>query len=357
MMDRMKSFQCFVGALAFAGLMQASLAAEPLPLIKIIATGGTIATVYDATKGGYVPALKGEDLVKALPELQKLARIEVEEMPPDISFSDSTIEHWVVVSNRLNQLCADPRVTGVVITEGTDAMDEAAYFMDLTSTCQKPVVSTGSLRGASHPWSDGPFNLFNAVRVALAPEAVGKGVLVVVNGKIHAARDVVKTHTHSLETFQSPDYGPLGVADIDRVIFYRASVKRQTITLNPNTKLPRIEIVFSYVGLDDRVIRYLMDRGDVDGLVVAARGLGNAGRILGKAMEDARAKGMPVVMSSQTQTGRIIPVYAAPGRGIPLKKAGVVMGDNLGPWKSRILLMLALTRTKDPEELQKYFDR
>src|SRR6185503_7032441 len=141
-------------------------AAADLPLIKIIATGGTIATVYDAQKGGWVPALKGEDLVKGLPELQKLARVEVEEMPPDISFSDSTVEHWVAVSRRMNALCSDPAVSGIVITEGTDAMDEAAFFMDLTSTCKKPVVATGSLRGGTHPWSDGPSNLLNAVRVA-----------------------------------------------------------------------------------------------------------------------------------------------------------------------------------------------
>lgn len=332
-------------------------AAETLPLIKIIATGGTIATTYDAQKGGWVPALKGEDLIKALPDLKKIARIEVEEMPPDISFSDSTVEHWVKVSGRLNELCADAAVAGVVITEGTDAMDEAAYFMDLTSTCRKPVVATGSLRGATHPWSDGPFNLFNAVRVASSPDAAGKGVLVVVNREIHAAREVIKTHTHAIETFTSGEFGPLGVADLDRVVFYRSPTRRQTIALAPNARLPKVEIVFHYVGTDDRTIRYLLDRGDVEGLVVAGRGIGNAGRVLGKAMEDGRAKGIPMVLSSQAPTGRIIPLYASPGRGIPLKKAGVVMGDSLGPWKARVLLMVALTKTKDPEELQKIFDR
>lgn len=339
------------------GLPLVGGAADPLPLIKIIATGGTIANVYDAQKGGWVPALKGEDLVKGLPELQKVARVEVEEMPPDISFSDSTVEHWLEVSRRLNAICADPNVAGVVITEGTDAMDEASFFMDLTSTCRKPVVATGSLRGGTHPWSDGPANLLNAVRVASTPEAADKGVLVVMNRYIHAAREVLKTHTYSLETFQSPDFGPLGVADLDRVVFYRTPTRRQTIALDANAKLPKVELVFNYVGVDDRVIRYFMNRGDVDGLVVAGRGVGNAGRILGKAMEDARAKGMPVVLSSQVPMGRIIPVYASPGRGIPLKKAGVVMGDDLGPWKSRILLMLAMTKTRDPAELQKYFDR
>lgn len=334
-----------------------SCAAADLPLVKIIATGGTIATVYDAQKGGWVPALKGEDLVKALPDLNKIARVEVEDMPPDISFSDSTVEHWVKVSARLNELCADAKVTGVVITEGTDAMDEAAYFMDLTSTCQKPVVATGSLRGATHPWSDGPFNLFTAVRVATSPQAGGKGVLVVMNREIHAAREVIKTHTHAIETFTSGEFGPLGVADIDRVVFYRSPTRRQTIAIAPNAKLPRVEILFHYVGVDDRMMRYLLERGDLEGLVVAARGIGNAGRVLGKAMEDVRAKGIPVVLSSQASTGRIIPLYASPGRGIPLKKAGVVMGDSLGPWKSRILLMLAMTKTKDPEALQKYFDQ
>jgi L-asparaginase len=213
------------------------------------------------------------------------------------------------------------------------------------------------LRGGTHPWSDGPANLFNAVRVASAPDAAGKGVLVVMNSYIHAAREVLKTHTHSLETFQSPEFGPIGIADVDRVIFYRTPTRRQTIPIDANTKLPRIELVFHYVGVDDRVIRYLLERGDVDGFVVAARGVGNAGRVLGRAIEDVRAKGMPVVLSSQVATGRIIPLYASPGRGIPLKKAGVVMGDDLGPWKSRILLMLAMTKTRDPAELQKYFDK
>jgi L-asparaginase len=335
----------------------ATYAAEQLPLIKIIATGGTIACSYDAEKGGWVPALKGEDLVKAVPELKEIARLEVEEMPPDISWSDATVEHWIEVSKRLNEVCADPKVAGVVITEGTDAMDEGPYFMDLTLTSEKPVVCVGSLRGGTHKWSDGPFNLYNAVRVAACPEAWGKGVMLVMNGKIFAARDVIKTHTHAIETFQSPEFGPIGVADLDEVRFYREPLRRLTIPLDPEVKtLPRVEIVFHYAGRDGRVIRYLLNRGDLDGLVVAACGIGNAGRVLGKAIEEVRAKGIPVVLSTRVSAGRIIPIYASPGRGIPLKKAGVVMGANLGPWRARILLMLAMTKTKDPKELQKYLD-
>jgi L-asparaginase len=333
-------------------------AQEHLSRVVVLATGGTIASTYDKGKGGLAPALTGAQLVDAVPELKKYARIEVEQIA-NLNSADMTPEIWLQLSRRTNELLAAPDVAGVLITHGTDTLEETAFFLDLTVTSAKPVVLVGAQRAPSYPDSDGPRNLLNAVRVAVSPEAVGKGAMVVMNGQINAAREVTKTNTMEAETFKTLEFGVLGVADLEAVRFYRAPVRRQTIDISSNAKLGRVEIVSHYAGADGLVIRALLHDTEgvpLGGLVIAGAGLGNISEKMYEAVKEARERGIPVVISTRVYTGRAIPLYATKGGGVSLKELGCVFADNLSPQKARILLMLALTRTKDSAELQRYFN-
>jgi L-asparaginase len=194
----------------------------------------------------------------------------------------------------------------------------------------------------------------NAVRVAVSPEATGKGTLVVMNGQINAAREVTKTSTLDVETFRTLEFGALGVADLGAVRFYRAPLRRQTITLSDEQRLGRVEIVSQYAGSDGRIISALLKQGDLDGLVIEGFGLGHVTQGTLEAIKEARALGIPVVLSTRVYTGRVVPLY---DRDVELQKIGCIRADNLSPQKARVLLMLALTRTKRTEEVQTYFDR
>lgn len=326
---------------------------QELPLVVVLATGGTIASQYDPAVGALRPALTGAEIVAAVPGLEQVARVEVEEIA-NVGSKDMTPEIWRTLSLRANRLLADEAVAGVVVTHGTDTLEETAYFLDLTVTSRKPVVVVGSQRASSYFDSDGPRNMLNAVRVAVSAEAVGMGTLVVMNGQINAARDVTKTNTLDPETFRTLDFGALGVADMEAVRFYRAPTRRQTIPLREGDVLPRVEIVSQYAGADGRLIRLLLEDGRMEGLVIAGVGLGHVSRPAQDAIQEVRSRGIPVVLSTRVYTGRVVPLYAS---NIQLLEMGCVEADNLSPQKARVLLMLAMTRTSDPEELKPFFHR
>ena len=332
-----------------------TLVAQKLPTVALLSTGGTIASKHDSGKGGYVPALSGEDLVSAVPAISKLAQIQVEQISNIIS-SDMTPEIWIRLAARVNALLARPEISGIVVTHGTDTLEETAYFLDLATISTKPVIVVGAQRPASDPDSDGPRNLLDAVRVAVASEAVSKGVMVVMNGQINAARDVTKTNTSQVETFRGLEFGELGVVDAEKVRFYRAPLRRQTFPLGSGVHLSRVDIVASYAGADGLLIRSIVRDGTVQGLVIAGLGLGDVPGSMFEAIQDARKQGIPVVISTRVPTGRIFSLNAAKGGALALKGIGCVLADNLSPQKARILLMLALTRSHDTVDLQRYFD-
>jgi L-asparaginase len=338
-------------------LLTTSLSAvgQKLPTVAVLSTGGTIASKHDPVKGGYLPALSGEDLVAAVPAIKKIAQIQVEQIS-NISSSDMPLEIWMRLAGRVRELLARPEIAGIVVTHGTNTLEETAYFLDLTTTNTKPVILVGAERPASDPDSDGPRNLLDAIRVAIAPEAVAKGVTVVMNGQINAARDVTKTNTSQVETFRSLEFGQLGTVDVERVRFYRSPLRRQTFTVDSRTQVGRVDIVMSYAGADGLLIRSLVRDGAVKGLVIAGLGLGGVTSSMFDAIQEVRARGIPVVISSRVPTGRVFPLSAGKGSALALKQIGCVLADNLSPQKARILLMLALTKTRDSESLQKYFD-
>jgi L-asparaginase len=321
------------------------------PLIQVLTTGGTIAGVYDASRGGVVPALSGDELLRAVPGIGEVARLRVEEVA-NVDSADMTPAIWRVLATRVNALQADGEIDGVVITHGTDTMEESAWFLDLTVSGSKPVVLVGAQRAANYFDADGPRNLLDAVRVAACEEAIGKGVVVVMNSLILAARDVTKTSTLQRETFQSLEFGPLGTADIDVVRFGRSPMPRQHIALRDGVALGRVEIVSHYAGADGRLIDALLRDGEpLDGLVLAATGLGNANAEMQAAVERAIARGVVVVVSTRVHTGRTMALYAGPGKSVDLVRAGCILAGDLSPQKARVSLMLALTqgRGKVPE--------
>lgn len=243
----------------------------------------------------------------------------------------------------------------MIVSHGTDTLEETAYFLDLTVNSDKPVVLIGAQRNASEKDFDGPRNLLNAARICVAEEARGKGAMVALNNQINAAREVTKTHTSDVETFKSGDFGVLGTADVDRVIFYRAPLRRQHVELKGDA-LPYVEIVSMYGGADGKMLRAAVAAG-AKGVVVQALGWGNVNIALHDVIKETIEKGVPVVISTRVPNGRVLPNYGFVGGGKTLKDVGAMFADNLSPQKARLLLMLGLQSSSKAEDLQKLFDR
>jgi L-asparaginase len=325
-----------------------------LPVVSLIATGGTIAMKIDPVKKAPVPAISGEDLVATVPEIAKVARIEVQNLS-NVPSDYMDPERWIGLHKAVEATLARPEVAGVIVSHGTDTLEETAFFLDLTVSGNKPIVLIGAQRNASETDFDGPRNLLNAARICVSPDATGRGAMLAMNNQINAAREVTKTHTSDVETFKSGDFGFLGNADNDRVIFYRAPVRRQHLPLS-QAKLPYVEIVTMCGGADGAMIKAAADAG-AKGVVVQALGWGKVNIPMFEAIKAAIAKGIVVVISTRVPNGRVLPVYGFQGGGKTLKDAGAVFADNLSPQKARILLMLALQKTMKTEEIQALFDR
>jgi len=325
-----------------------------LPLCQLISTGGTIAMKIDPVRQAPVPALSGQDLLAAVPAMSRLARLEVIELfniPSDYMGP----ERWISLKQAVDAALKRSEITGVIISHGTDTLEETAWFLDLTVQSDKPIVLIGAQRNASVPDFDGPRNLLNAARVCVAPQARGQGVLIAMNNQINAAREASKTHTADVETFKSGDFGFLGVIDDDKVLFSRQSGRRQHVPLRAGA-LPRVEIVPMFAGASGDLVRSAVSHG-ARGLVVQALGLGNVNVEMYEAIKEAMAQGVPVIISTRVPNGRVSPAYGFDGGGSTLKAAGAVFADNLSPQKARILLMLALQDTASARQLQGIFDR
>jgi L-asparaginase len=334
--------------------------AAKLPVVVLVATGGTIAMKYDPVKKGPVPAISGEDLVATVPEIAKVAQVEVKNIS-NVPSDYMDPPRWVELAKVVQDELARPEVAGVVVSHGTDTLEETGWFLDLAVSSPKPIVLIGAQRNASERDFDGPRNLFNAARICVSPDARNKGAMLALNDQINAARDATKTNTSQVETFKSGEWGFLGYADVDRVVFNRAPLRRQHVPVLPSkdgkpAALPRVDVIPMYGGADGVLLRAAVAAG-AKGIVIQGLGWGNVNVPLYEAIAEATKKGIPVVMTTRVFTGRVQPWYAWKGGGKSLQELGVVFGDDLSPNKARILLMLALQTTSDPKELQKYFDR
>ena len=327
------------------------------PRVALIFTGGTIDSVgVDRLDlAWYIEAgkrLADGELVERVPELAQVA--DVEEIPfrrlPSQSIGDDDLVELV---RTIHATLDGGRADGVVITHGTNTLEETAYFLHLTLRTDRPVVIVGAMRPSSAISADGYLNLLNGVRVAADPGSVGMGVLVVLNDTIHSARDVTKTATYRVETFQGRDLGPLGYADNDgRVVFYHRPARPHTTAtefeIEGLSELPRVDVVVSYLGADGTMIDAAVAAG-AGGIISAGTGAGRPTPGEDKALERAHEAGVAICQGTRVGSGRTV---RSPG----LKRRGWIGSDNLQPWKARILLRLGLARTSDPDELQRLFD-
>ena len=326
-----------------------------LPNVMLLATGGTIAGTgaTSTTTAGYQAAkLPVESLIAAVPELKKIANVKGEQVL-QIASENMTNEGLLKIAKRVNEVLARPDVDGVVITHGTDTIEETAYFLNLVTKSQKPVVIVGAMRPATALSADGPLNLYNAVAIAGSKEAISKGVLVSLNDQISAAREVTKTNTTSLNTFQAPDIGYLGYVELGKPYFYRAPIRKHTadtpFDVSNLTELPHVDIIYGY-GNNSPVLLNAAVTDGAKGLIYAGVGDGSISVQLEPAAIAARKKGVVIVRSSRTGAGRVV-------RNGEEKddENDFVVADNLNPQKARILLMLALTKTSDSKAIQEMF--
>jgi L-asparaginase len=328
------------------------------PIVYVLSTGGTIAgSGSSATDlSNYKPgAILGEQLVKAVPQIAQIADVRVEQIV-NVRSSDLTIENWLTLAKRIDAILKEtPAVAGFVITSGTNTLEETSYFLHLTVRSDKPVVLVGAMRPATAISADGPLNLLNAVKTAIAPESRGKGGLIVLNDEINAARDTTKTNTLRVETFRAPELGILGYVDEDRISYYRAPTKRHTSSsefdVTNLTALAKVTILYSYIESDATLIQAAI-RSGAKGIVFAGTGNGTLTAPEASVVKEINA--MPaasrpaLVRSSRVGNGRVTPTAE-------YEPLGLIAADTLTPQKARILLMLALTKTSDVKELRRIF--
>ena len=318
--------------------------------VLVLATGGTIAgrgaSPSDLT-GYRAGAIAVEALLAAVPEIRAVAAVRGEQLC-NIDSKDMTDDIWRQLAARIHEVLVSDEADGLVITHGTDTMEETAFFLGATVKPEKPVVLTGAMRPATAENADGPQNLLDGARVAASPDAAGKGVLVVMHGEIHAAREVTKIHTTRLDAFASPDFGPLGRVGANGVRLDRAPRPAALLPFSPETPLPRVDILYGHEG-DDGALAEAALRAGAKGIVYAGMGNGSIPEAAEKELAKAAAAGAVIVRASRSNGGAVVP--AAPSR----RAAGFIDGGALQPQKARVLLRLALAQTQDAGEIRRIF--
>jgi len=316
------------------------------PEVLVVATGGTIASTgnYYGDRGGAVNMITAEQLTRAAPGIDKIATISAEQFS-NVPSGSIGPKQWIDLARRINAAFRErSSLAGVVVTHGTDTMEETAYFLDLTVAGDRPVIVTGAMRPADAIGADGPANLFNAVRAAAAPGSRARGAMVLMDDRLFAAREVTKTNTTRVETFQAPEHGPLAIVDHDTIYYNRARpTHRAAFDISQLSDLPRVDIIYSYGGADSVLIDAAVAAG-AKGIVVAGVGAGGLTPGQGVALRRASEHGVVVVIGSRTGSGRVAGSAAVPGPG------------DLNVQKARILLMLALTKTQERAEVAKIFN-
>jgi L-asparaginase len=353
-MNRLQRTQVMFIIVALVASAQVSSAQAKKATVVILATGGTIAgAAATATQAAYKSgAVTIDAMIAAVPGIGDLATIKGEQIS-NVGSQDMTFEIMLKLANRINELAKSNDVDGMVITHGTDTLEETAFFLNLTVKTDKPVVMVGSMRPSTAVSADGPLNLYNAVGVAADPKARGRGVLVVMNDWIHAAHSLTKTSTTAIQTFMSPLRGLVGTANYGKNDFYTSPSWKHTtqseFDVAKVSTLPRVDIIFASADMSPDLIDASAANG-AKGIVIAGVGNGNMNKASVTAAANAVQKGVVVVRSSRVATGVV-------GRNVEINddELGFIASDELNPQKARILLTLALMKQRNPKDLQGLF--
>ena len=353
-MNRLQKTRKMFVVVALAASVQVSYAQAKKANVVILATGGTIAGAgATGTQAAYKSgAVTIDAMIAAVPGIGDLATIKGEQIS-NVGSQDMSMDIMLKLANRINELAKSNDVDGIVITHGTDTLEETAFFLNLTVKTDKPVVMVGSMRPSTAVSADGPLNLYNAVGVAADPNARGRGVLVVMNDWIHAAHSLTKTSTTAIQTFMSPLRGLVGVANYGKNDFYSSPTWKHTTQTEFDvakvSKLPRVDIIFASADMSPDLIDAAAANG-AKGIVIAGVGNGNMNKASVTAAANAVQKGVVVVRSSRVATGVV-------GRNVEVNddELGFIASDELNPQKARILLMLALMKQRNAKDLQGLF--
>ncbi|RDY24171.1 asparaginase [Romboutsia maritimum] len=321
--------------------------------VAIVFTGGTISMTVDEKVGAAIPTLSGEQIMSMVTNIDKVADVEIfnfDEIPgPHI-----TPERMMELKHYINNLLNRQDICGVVVTHGTDSLEETAYFLDLTIDNPKPVIVTGAMRSSSELGYDGPSNLSSAVCTAISKKAINKGVLIVLNNEVMLASESTKTNTLALNTFQSVSGGPLGIIDCNELVLFKNLAKRTII--DTDIVEPKVALFKSGIGMDETFIKFAADNG-YRGIVIEAMGRGNIPPNMFNGVKYAREKNIPVVVVSRCHSGRVFDSYGYLGSGRDLRNIGCIFGDDLPGQKARIKLMLALGKTNDLDVIKDFFEK
>ena len=344
--------------LATLAPLVAQRATDALPRVHFVATGGTISN----RDGGRLTAA---ELARSMPGVERFAELTHEQFT-NVASSSLTLKDWVGLSKRINEVFAEDKdLAGIVVTSGTDTLEETAFFLHLTVRDPRPVVVVGSMRNPSTVGYEGAANLLEGVRVAASPLSRNKGALVVLNDEINSARNVTKTDALRVQTFRSREYGQLGVVDRDRVVYFNQITQRHNeqseFDITKIETLPRVDVIMVYQDAPGDLIKAAVDNG-AKGIVIAVAGAGATSGTQNEGLAYAASKGVFIVTSTRTGSGRIAPPRtdgtsgdSRPSEEQQLRRRFTIAGEDHIPVKARVLLMLALTRTTNRDEIQRIF--
>jgi len=321
--------------------------------VGILFTGGTISMTIDKEIGANVPTLSGEQIMSMATNVKDVADFEIKDFD-EIPGPHMTPEKLMQLKHCVLELLNREDICGVVITHGTDSLEESAYFLDLVINHEKPIIVTGAMRSSSELGYDGSNNLSSAICVAISDNAKNKGVLVVLNNEVLLASEATKIDTMALNTFQSPVKGSLGIVDSNELLLFK-NVTHRTFIDTDNVK-NKVALFKSGIGMDDTFIKNAVDMG-YNGIVIEAMGRGNIPPKMYEGVKYARENGVIVVITSRCATGRVYDSYGYLGSGRDLKNIGCIFGGDLPGQKARIKLMLALGKTNDSQEIKDYFEK
>lgn len=320
--------------------------------VAVVFNGGTISMKIDPKIHAAVPSLSGEEIMSMVTGIEEFAKIE------SYNFSNVPSPHMspddmMELSFYIKKLLDREDIAGVVVTHGTDSLEETAYLLDLTINCNKPIIVTGAMKSSSELGYDGPANLSASICTAISEESKNFGVLVCLNGELNCANEVVKANSMSLNAFRTPGFGPIGIVDNNEILFYRNRVEKQYIDTNKVES--HVDLIKCASGMDSSFLDFSIDRG-AKGIVIEAMGRGNIPPLMVDGVKRALDKNIPVVLVSRCFEGRVLDTYGYHGGGKELKNMGVIFGDTLSGQKARVKLMLALGKTNDLNYIKDLFE-